>query len=133
VLEDLTMLFSKHLVLVLLEPSETLLLYVVATTQVMSTVLVVEREGPGYIYKVQWPVYYFSKVLSDSETHYSQVQKLLYAILIMKHKLLHYFESHLICVVTSFGLEEVGRNYVATGRITKWALELMGLDITYVP
>jgi hypothetical protein len=36
-------------------------------------------------------------------------------------------------VGTSFGLREVVRNDLTTGRITKWALELMGLDITYVP
>jgi hypothetical protein len=51
----------------------------------------------------------------------------------MKHKLLHYFESHLIRVVTSFGLGEIVENRLATGRIAKWALELMGLDITYMP
>jgi hypothetical protein len=51
----------------------------------------------------------------------------------MKHKLLHYFKSHLICVVTSFGLGEIIENRLATGRIAKWALELMGLDITYMP
>jgi hypothetical protein len=51
----------------------------------------------------------------------------------MKCKLLHYFKSHLICVVTSFGLCEIIRNHLSTGRITKWALELMELDITYVP
>jgi hypothetical protein len=47
--------------------------------------------------------------------------------------LLHYFESHPVCVVTSYGLEEIVGNCITTGRITKWALELMGLDITYVP
>jgi hypothetical protein len=36
-------------------------------------------------------------------------------------------------VVTSFGLGEVVGNHLATGRITKWALELMGHDISYVP
>jgi hypothetical protein len=36
-------------------------------------------------------------------------------------------------VVTSFGLGEIIRNRLAIGRITKWALELMGLDIAYVP
>jgi hypothetical protein len=53
---------------------------------------------------VQRPVYYINKVVSGYETRHNQVQKLLYAILITKCKLLHYFESHLICVVTSFGL-----------------------------
>jgi hypothetical protein len=61
------------------------------------------------------------------------VQKLLYDVLIMKRKLLHYFESHPIHVVTSFGLEEIVGNRLATRRIAKWALELMGLDITYMP
>jgi hypothetical protein len=36
-------------------------------------------------------------------------------------------------VVTSFGLREIIGNCLTTRRITKWALELMGLDITYVP
>jgi hypothetical protein len=51
----------------------------------------------------------------------------------MKRKLLHYFESHPIHVVTSFGLGEIVGNRLATRRIAKWALELMGLDITYMP
>jgi hypothetical protein len=66
-------------------------------------------------------------------THYNQVQNLLYAILITKCKLLHYFESHPIRVVTSFGPEKSVRNHLSMGRITKWAFNLMGLDITYVP
>jgi hypothetical protein len=61
------------------------------------------------------------------------MQKLLYTILIMKRKLLHCFKSHLVHVVTSHGLGEIVKNYFATGRIAKWPLELMGLDITYVP
>jgi hypothetical protein len=36
-------------------------------------------------------------------------------------------------VVTSFPLGEVVQNRDATGRIAKWALELMGEGITYVP
>jgi hypothetical protein len=92
----------------------------------------VEWEEPRHVYKVQRPVYYICKVLSDCETFYNQVQKLLYAVLIMKCKLLHYFESHPISVVTSFGLGEIVGNHLTTGRITKWALKLMGLDITYV-
>jgi hypothetical protein len=94
---------------------------------------VVERDEPGHVYKVQRPVYYISKVLSDCETCYNQVQKLLYIVLIMKRNLLHYFERHPIHVVTSYGLEELIGNRLTTGRIAKWALELMGLDITYVP
>jgi hypothetical protein len=48
-------------------------------------------------------------------------------------KLLHYFESHPINVVILDGLREIIRNRLATWRIAKWALELMGLNITYTP
>jgi hypothetical protein len=51
----------------------------------------------------------------------------------MKHKLAHYFESHPIRLVTSFGLREIIKNRLAMGRIATWALELTGLDIPYVP
>jgi ribonuclease HI len=95
--------------------------------------LVVERDELRQVYKLQWPVYYISKVLSDYETRYNQVQKLLYVVLITKCKLLHYFESHQFCVVTSYGLRKIVGNRLTMGRIAKWALEFMGLDITYVP
>jgi hypothetical protein len=45
----------------------------------------------------------------------------------MKRKLLHYFGSHLIRVVASYGLEEIIGNHLAMGRIAKWALKLVGL------
>jgi hypothetical protein len=32
----------------------------------------------------------------------------------------------------SHGLKEIVRNCLTTGRIAKWALELMGLDIMYI-
>jgi hypothetical protein len=133
VLNEVKVLITKPPVLASPEPSKTLLLYVGATTQVVSTALVVEREEPEHVYKVQSLVYYINKVLFDCETHYNQVQKLLYVILIMKRKLVHYFESHPVHVATSHGLREIVTNRLTTGRITKWALDLMGLDITYVP
>jgi len=78
-------------------------------------------------------MYFISEVLSYCKTHYPQIQKLLYAVLIIKRKLRHYFESHLVTVVTSFPLSEVIQNRDATGRIAKWALELMGQGISYAP
>jgi hypothetical protein len=58
-------------VLALSEPDETLLLYIVMTTQVVSATLVVEREEPGHVYKVQRSIYYISRLLSDYETLYN--------------------------------------------------------------
>jgi hypothetical protein len=35
--------------------------------------LVVEREEEGHLLKVQWPVYFISKVLFDSKARYPRV------------------------------------------------------------
>ena len=78
-------------------------------------------------------MYFISEVLSDSKTRYPQIKKLLYAILITKKKLRHYFDSHQVTVVSSFLLGEVIQNQEAMGRITKWVLELMDQGIMYAP
>jgi hypothetical protein len=52
-------------------PKETLLLYISATTNVVSTVLVTEREEEGQAYPVQRPMYYMREVLADSKTRLS--------------------------------------------------------------
>jgi hypothetical protein len=44
--------------------------------------IVNKREEAEHAYKVQHLVYFISEVLNESETHYPQVQKLMYAILI---------------------------------------------------
>jgi hypothetical protein len=97
---------------------ETLLLYISTTTNVVSTVLVAEREE-GQAYHVQQPVYYVSEVLADAKTCYTQPQKLLYALLITSRKLRHYFQAHKIVVPSSFPLGEIIRNRDANDCIIK--------------
>jgi hypothetical protein len=52
-------------------PKEKLLLYISATTNVVCTILVAEREEEGQAYPVQRLVYYVSEVLDDAKTHYT--------------------------------------------------------------
>jgi hypothetical protein len=113
-------------ILTALNPEEPMLLYIYVTTQVVNAALVVEREEPGRSQKVQRPMYFVSEVLFDSKTRYSQMHKLVDAILVTKHKLLHYFDTHPINVVSKYPLREVIQKPEAKGRITKWSLELMG-------
>ena len=54
-------------------------------------------------------------------------------MLIATRKLLHYFTNHEVMVITSYPLGEVIHNRNVVGSISKWALELMGHDIRYVP
>jgi hypothetical protein len=55
-------------------PGETLLLYISATTNVVSTVLFPEREEEGQAYPIERLVYYVSEVLADAKTRYSEPQ-----------------------------------------------------------
>jgi hypothetical protein len=80
-------------ILTTLAREEPMLLYIAVTTQVVSAAVVVEQEEPGRSLKVQRPVYFVCEVLSDSNTHYSQMQKLVYAVLITKRKLRHFFDA----------------------------------------
>jgi hypothetical protein len=112
---------------------ETLLLYISATTNVVTTVLVAEREEEGQAYPVQRPVYYVSEVLADAKTRYTQPQKLLYALLITSRKFRHYFQAHMIVVPSSFPLGEIIRNRDANGRIVKWSVELGEFEIKFCP
>jgi hypothetical protein len=98
---------SKPLILVPLATGESLLLYVTATTHVVSAAIVVERAEEGHVLLIQRPVYFNSEVLSDTKVRYSQIQKLLYAIMLTRRKLRHYFEGHLVPVVSSFSLGEI--------------------------
>ena len=51
-------------------PDETLLIYIAATSRVVSTAIVVECEEAGHAYKVQCLVYFISEVVNEPKTHY---------------------------------------------------------------
>jgi hypothetical protein len=74
---------------------------------VVNAVIVVERTEEGHTLRVQRPVYYISEVLSETKTRCPQVQKLLYAVVLVRRKLRHYLEAHPVMVVSSFPLGEI--------------------------
>jgi hypothetical protein len=69
-LDGLKVLLTKALILVPLTEGEPLLLYVMATTQVVSAAVVVEWQEEGHAVKVQRLVYFISEVLFDAEMRY---------------------------------------------------------------
>ena len=129
---ELKALLSTQPMLVAPISKEPLLLYIAATGQVVSTVLTVEREEEGKAYKVQCPVYYLSEVLTPSKQRYPHYQKLVYGIYKTTKKVAHYyFSDHSITVVSNVPLSEILNNRDATGRVAKWAIELLPLDIKF--
>ena len=64
---------------------------------------------------------------------YPPIQKLLYAILITSRKLRYYFDEYKISAVTDFPLGDILHNRDATGRISKWAVELGALEMKFAP
>jgi hypothetical protein len=114
------------------EPHKNLLLYISATSNVVSTAIIIERGESDTNRKIQYPVYFVSEVLSDSKTWHFYIIKLAYALLITSRKLSHYF-SHQIEVHMSSTPDEILNNRDATEKIAKWAIELSMYDIVYKP
>jgi hypothetical protein len=98
VLDELKVMLVHAPILTPPQSGEPLYLYIAPTTQVVSAVIVVERTEVGHALPVQGPVYYISEVLSETKVRYPQIQKLLYAVVLARRKLRHYFEAHLITV-----------------------------------
>jgi hypothetical protein len=99
-----------------------LLLYVAASHSAISAALVQEKQE-GQV-KRQAPVYFVSEVLNLSKQNYTELEKVLYALLMAPIKLRHYFQAYHIIVPSSQPLKDIMRNREATGRIGKWAVEL---------
>jgi hypothetical protein len=132
-LAQLKEFLPKPPVLMAHRKKEKLMVYLAATTHVISIAIVVERQEDDHVYPVQRPVYFVSEVLSESKARYQPVQRLLYAVLITSRKLRHYFQKYSITVVTDYPLGDILRNQDATGRISKWAVELSALTIDFKP
>jgi hypothetical protein len=70
---NLKALLSSAPILVPLAAGEALLIYVAATTQVVSAAIVVERQEERHALLVQRPVYFISEVLFETKIRYPQI------------------------------------------------------------
>ena len=104
-----------------------MLLYIAATSRVVSTVIIVERKEEGKALPVQRPVYYLSEVLSASKQNYPHYQKMCYGVHFAAKKLKPYFQEHPITMVCTAPLAEIIGSRDASGRVAKWAIELAPL------
>ena len=106
---------------------EVLFAYIVVASHAVSLVLVRVNSD------VQRLVYYVSKSLHEAEVRYLPLEK---AILVVVHglrKFPHYFQSHIVVVLTQLSLRSLLRSADYTGRIAKWGTILGVFDIKYMP
>jgi hypothetical protein len=87
-------------------------LYVATSHAAVSAALVQEKQD-GQV-KRQVLVYFVSKVLSPSKKNYTELEKVLYAVLMASRKLRHYFQSYHIIVPSSQPLKDIIKNKEAT-------------------
>ena len=71
--------------------------------------------------------------LNPCKSRYLYYQKIAYAVFMASRKLRHYFTECSITVASEVPLNDIINNRDATGRIAKWAIELLPFDITYKP
>ena len=82
-------------------PGEELYLYLVVSTHTVSSTLIRE-EG-----NIQKPVYYTSRALRGVEGRYPRMEKLAFALVTASRNLRHYFQAHVINVLTDYPLKKV--------------------------
>jgi hypothetical protein len=98
--------------LIALSSETPLLIYVAASHPAVSAALVQEKQD-GQI-KKKALVYFISEVLSPSKKNYTELEKVLYAVLMASRKLRHCFQAYHIIVPSSQPLKDIMRNREAT-------------------
>ena len=106
---------------------EGLYLYLAVTPHAISSALIRE-EG-----RVQNPVYYTSRALRGAEGRYPLIEKLAFVLITASRKLRHYFQAHIINVMTDHPLKKAMNKLEAAGRLIQWVVELSEFDIKYQP
>ena len=93
----------------------------------MLGVLIAERE------KKQLPMCYISHAFRGSEGKYSEIENVLFAVVMASRKLKPYFLSHQIIMRTSQPLKKIleGKNQLS--HVTDWANQLADFGIEYEP
>ncbi|XP_072071890.1 uncharacterized protein [Arachis hypogaea] len=126
----------QHFKRVLAEPpvlptpqtGETLYLYLSITEEALAAALIRENER-----KEQEPIYFISKVLQDTETRYSRLEKLAFTLLTASRRLRQYFQAHPIAVRTDQAVKQVLQKPDLAGRMLAWSIELSQFQIKFEP
>ena len=76
-------------------------------------------------------MYYTSRALRGVEGRYPLIEKLAYVLIIASRKLRHYFQVHVINVMTNHPLKKAMNKLEVAGRLIQRAVKLSEFDIRY--
>ena len=109
------------------DEGELFYVYLVVSEHTVSSVLLRE------VAKEQCPIYFVSKMLTDFQTRYLPLEKLILALIVTSRKLKHYFQAHPISIYTEYPLKDILSKADLSGRLSKWSIELRQFDIKFSP
>ena len=95
------------------EVDEILFAYIAMAPHAMSLVLIRVDSG------IQRPVYYVSKSLHEAEVRYLPLEKAILTVVHGTRKLPHYFQAHIVVVLTQLPFKAILRSADYTRRIAK--------------
>ncbi|GJS32285.1 reverse transcriptase domain-containing protein [Tanacetum coccineum] len=106
---------------------EELIVYLAATKETVSAVLMTERETK------QMPIYFVSMALRGPKINYTSIAKLVLALIHASKRIRRYFQAYLIIVITDQTIQQVLSRPKVAGRLQKWSIELGEYAIHYRP
>ncbi|GJV82634.1 reverse transcriptase domain-containing protein [Tanacetum coccineum] len=102
---------------------ETLFIYLAASGEIVSAMLLVVRKGK------QHPVHYVSRTLHDTEQNYAPLEKLALALPHVSRMLRRYFEAYHITVITGQPIKKILSKADTSGKLAQYFVELGAYNI----
>ncbi|GJR50972.1 reverse transcriptase domain-containing protein [Tanacetum coccineum] len=126
-IEEMKRYIEKLPTLIAPKAGENLIVYLAASKECISVVLMAEKG------KYQRPIYFVSKVLQGAELNYPIMEKLVLALIHVARRLKRHFQAHNITVLTNKPIRLLLLKLEKSGRVAGWAIELGEHEIEFKP
>ncbi|GJS56176.1 reverse transcriptase domain-containing protein [Tanacetum coccineum] len=107
------------------EEQEELIVYLAASKEAVSAVLMTEREAG------QMLIYFVSRALRGPEVNYTYMEKLVLVLVHASKRLRRDFQAHPIIVITDQPIKNILSNLEVAGKMQKWSIQLGEFGIHY--
>nr|XP_033517156.1 uncharacterized protein LOC117281427 [Nicotiana tomentosiformis] len=110
-------------------PGKLLILYIAAQERSVRALLAQENGESK-----ENSLYYLSRMMTPNELKHSPIEKLCLVLVFAIQKLKHYFQAHVICLVSKANpIKFVMSKPVLNDRLARWYLQFQQFEIVYIP